>query len=254
MVRNVQHFFVLFVKYAFAYKINILWLLILPMGIMVWENRSWLVDEPTSEEYVRYLAAIWGYMITILGTNGVGLTILSLRENGFLKMFKYIAGSITPVVWGQLLSQVLFLLINVVVLTGTTSLLFKPELTLKVLIVSVLVVLIAAIPISLFFIWITTLPYRNESITPIVSISVVILTYVTASYSPSSSVFWVDFLLVFNPVKFIISLSDTLFVFFKILSVPTISFSSYIIVILTYVMLGYVFLKKVKIRSQIIRN
>lgn len=63
----------------------------------------------------------------------VSISLLAHRENNFLKMFKFISGSVVPVVWGQILAQIFFLLVNITVFTGITSLLFKPHLTFQLL-------------------------------------------------------------------------------------------------------------------------
>ncbi|KOR94825.1 membrane protein [Geobacillus stearothermophilus ATCC 12980] len=200
MLRKSWEFFILFNKEVFYNKIALLWTLVIPLFFMVFNHLSWLTNPPNFQSFKNNIFLYWSFMILITAISGVGISILMLRDNGFLKMFKFIARNKLPIILGKIGSQWFFVTINLVIFTAASALLFHQP-VFSVLSIAIIVAIIVPLPIFFLFLWISSLPYRQETISPIFTILMFPLIYFANVEVNHKS------LLVLNPASFILNVS-----------------------------------------------
>ncbi|XWN51880.1 hypothetical protein L0P96_11935 [Anoxybacillus flavithermus] len=200
MLRKSWEFFILFNKEVFYNKIALLWTLVIPLFFMVFNHLSWLTNPPNFQSFKNNIFLYWSFMILTTAIYGVGISILMLRDNGFLKMFKFIARNKLPIILGKIGSQWFFVTINLVIFTAASALLFHQP-VFSVLSIAIIVAIIVPLPIFFLFLWISSLPYRQETISPIFTILMFPLTYFANVEVNHKS------LLVLNPASFILNVS-----------------------------------------------
>lgn len=198
MLSKAGYFFILFNKDVFHNKIAYLWTLLVPLIIMVFNNMNWLTNIPKLKEFQDTLYIYWSFIILITATNGVGISLIILRDNGFMKMFYFIAGGKYPIVFGKLLSQWLFVSINIIIFTLISAGLFQQKI-LYFLLISLVVALIVPIPTFLAFLWISSLPFKQENVAPIFTILTVVLINLTSMFKPIFSI---------SPASFVLNMSE----------------------------------------------
>ncbi|QKG83046.1 hypothetical protein GXN76_00250 [Kroppenstedtia pulmonis] len=242
-------FFSLFIKHILAQKTNFFWVLLFPLGLMIWNFNDWIHSRPGEDVYVQTMVLFWSLIIVMTATNGYATSLIMMRENGFLKFFRFVAGSKYTVVVGHLLSQISALLVNITLFTLFTSFIFGFPIYLWML--AVLIVIVTFTPVCLLFSWLAILPYRQETITPIISVVVILLVYST-QYLSSVSV--KSFLMFVHPVQFVIQIANA------ILSVFGLPYESYgnplylVAAVIVYVFFGLMALKHMKVYSITSRN
>jgi ABC-2 type transport system permease protein len=200
MLRKSWEFFILFNKEVFYNKIALLWTLVIPLFFMVFNHLSWLTNPPNFQSFKNNIFLYWSFMILITAISGVGISILMLRDNGFLKMFKFIARNKLPIILGKIGSQWFFVTINLVIFTAASALLFHQP-VFSVLSIAIIIAIIVPLPIFFLFLWIGSLPYRQETISPIFTILMFPLIYFANVEVNDKS------LLVLNPASFILNVS-----------------------------------------------
>jgi ABC-2 type transport system permease protein len=242
----------LFLKNAFSNKISFIWVLLFPIGLMTYSSRYWFKEAPDLETFITILSIYIGYMIVISSTNGFGLGLLVMRENGFLKMFKFISGQKAPVVMAHYISQALFLLFNLLAFSTVISILFFPAALLKLLVVNLLVGLVIILPVGMLFSWIPILKAKVESISPLTSIIPIGLTFLTSfSLRPESEL--VENLLLFNPVEVVVRCIQFIASLFFGTSYSGQPFLLCFILFI-YIVIGIISIKHIKISSSSIRT
>lgn len=249
MTNRILAFSELFLKYILANKLTFFWVLLLPLGLLIWNNYDWLYSKPKVELYLRTIPMFWSFIIVMTVTNGYATSLVMMRENGFLKFFRFIAGSKYTVVLGHLLSQLSVLLVNIALFTLFTSLIFGFSILLCF--IAILTALVTFVPVCLFFSWLIALPYREETITPIISVSVILLVYSTNFIS---SVSLKSLLMFVHPVQFVIQMSN---VIFSVFGLPYEAYGNplfLLVATIVYVLIGLIALKHMKIYSASSRN
>ncbi|KYD26639.1 hypothetical protein [Parageobacillus toebii] len=203
MLRKSWEFFILFNKEVFYNKIALLWTLVIPLFFMVFNHLSWLTNPPNFQSFKNNIFLYWSFMILITAISGVGISILMLRDNGFLKMFKFIARNKLPIILGKIGSQWFFVTINLVIFTAASALLFHQP-VFSVLSIAIIIAIIVPLPIFFLFLWISSLPYRQETISPIFTILMFPLIYFANVEVNDKSLLVLNLL---NPASFILNVS-----------------------------------------------
>ncbi|MED0657794.1 hypothetical protein [Anoxybacillus ayderensis] len=248
MLRRTWEFFVLFNKEVFYNKIAFFWTLIIPIIFIVFNNLDWLLKYPDYSTFRHNISFYWCYMILITAINGVGVSILILRDNGFLKMFKFIARTKTPIIVGRICSQWLFTVVNIVIFTVVSSLLFRQPIF-SLLSAIIVIAFIAPLPVFLSFLWIGSLPYRQESVSPIFTILVFILIYLTKFSLKEGDMFVLEWL---NPAVFILYLSKLVWTFDHNWNGRLIY--QLLLAIFVYVFIGVVSYRRINVISKVGRS
>ncbi len=233
-------------------KVALIWSLGLPLGLMVLNNKN-VILHPVHRELAQFISTYWGYMMVANAINGVGLSLLIMREKGFLKMFRFISGSVSPIVIGTYLTQLVFVTISSLMVTCAAMILFRSYSPI-LLIACVINSLVSMVPISMFISWIPVLSVREDSLSPILNIGTIGLLYLSEIHaSPNLMAQACDML---NPVVYVIDVSKVIFMMFGVqhLGHLAITLSSLIIVTCIYFVFGIFSLSRIKISSKVMRN
>ncbi|WP_053367684.1 hypothetical protein [Bacillus sp. FJAT-27245] len=245
-------FFKLFFKNAISYKVSFVWTLLLPTIIMSYSARAWFAAKPGIEEFVPMYSFYLGFIVTITTANGIGIGLLNLREYGFLKMFKFIAGNKYSVITGFFLSQFSFLMLNIALFSVITSLFFAPHLFLHIVLISLLIGLVTILPVAFLFSWIPALNLKAESLTPITTLLPIVLSYLSMLTLDKNETGLVALALL-NPVEFVARMARNLFAIagYESHATPPVLFLA---IILLFSSLGFITLRRIGIVSKIARN
>ncbi|ADU29427.1 hypothetical protein [Evansella cellulosilytica] len=251
-MRRLFEFYLLFIKIVVTNKVAFLWTLIFPIIYILLFSRITLSNGFDDNSFIETIAMFFSYIIFVVSINA-SLSLISLRETGFLKMFFFITGSKIPIVFGQILAQLCFLYINIIIVSLVFFFLSGENLY-SLLQLGLLVVTITFIPISLFNLWITTLPIKNESIIPIMNIAVFPLIIIAFSVNYTDYLI-LDFFISFNPVKFIHNITIFIANNIGITSVGNKNANNFFIInTITYTLIGLLMLRYFKIISVVKRN
>ncbi|WP_409271305.1 hypothetical protein V1499_17935 [Neobacillus sp. SCS-31] len=245
-------FFKLFFKNAISYKVSFIWTLLFPTIMMSYSARAWFAAKPDIGEFVPMYSFYLGFMVVMTTANGVGVGLLNLREFGFLKMFKFVAGNKYTVIAGFFLAQFTFLLLNISVFSIVTSLFFVPHLLLQIVFISLLIGLVTILPVAFLFSWIPALNLKAESLTPITMLLPVVLSYLSMITLEARETGLV-FLALLNPVEFVARMARNLFTIggYESSATPPVLFLA---IILLFSSLGFFTLRRIGIVSKIARN
>ncbi|WP_433745921.1 hypothetical protein [Falsibacillus pallidus] len=251
--KAILEFYILFIKNALSYKISFFWTIIMPTVFLIWRNPNWFKNSPSETEFYSTIVYFCAYIILIVAGNGFGVGLLSLRENNFLKMFKFISGSKSPVIIGHFLAQGTFLFLNIIIFTGTMGALFASSLLLKTLTAVLIVGLLTILPIFLFFMWVPSLKLKVESVSPIFSLLPILLVYLAGLRSENEIIELLSYL---NPIKLVIGIAFKTSQLLSITSTdfPTVSWVLVIVIPILYISIGIVFINRIDLRSFSVRS
>ncbi|MFC7747211.1 hypothetical protein ACFQU8_08165 [Lentibacillus kimchii] len=166
-------YFKIFNKEIFYNKISYIWSLGAPIIFLIindFNERTNMTYEAFSYDVLFY----WSYIILITGIQGIGIDLLFMRDQNFLKMYTYITGSKFPIILGRILSQCLFLWVNLILFTVFIGL-FQEQPIASLLVTSLLILIPVVIPIYFFIVLIAAMPIRSNSIGPILTFIVLFL-------------------------------------------------------------------------------
>ncbi|WP_096185970.1 hypothetical protein [Evansella halocellulosilytica] len=250
-VRQMHEFFILFLKVAVTSKMNIVFILGFPLVYMLFISASWLHNNPSQEEFMSVLMIFLSIQVFIMSMQTIANLILH-RESGFFKMFKFIAGAKWPIILGQMLANLLFLVINASILTFVTSLLFG-QFHVSILFIPVLFVMITLIPATFALMWLLMLKIKQESISAIISISIFFVIFLTFNnFVPDQ--YAIPFTIV-NPAFY--SYQSGLFLL-ELFSYPqneaTIPAYTLFAIGILYVAAGVLFIQRTRIVSTVLRT
>ncbi|MCA1063898.1 hypothetical protein QTG56_01555 [Rossellomorea sp. AcN35-11] len=236
-----------FMKISFSNKIGLIMIMVIPTIFMLWNNRHWFESSPSQSELLNSILIWWAYMIALSVINGVGVNMLILREQGFLKLFSFISGSTFPIYMGNVIAQLIFSFVSLTIFSTVVSIAFKgPWLTLFS--TSLLLLAITVIPISLFVSWIPSLPMNQETITSLSTLIIFPLLFLTSNTLSTDSV--LAYALLVNPVEIILQLSKTILnLVFDYELKAQFSLYSVLSVTLLYVFIGMYFVPRIKIMT-----
>lgn len=250
MLKVCRSFFNVFFIGTIKDRLAIFWTLVIPIVVGAYNQQHWFEQFPTDVEFLVTLSGYWAFMILSTAVYGVGMGLLSIRDNGFLKMFRFIAGSIKPVVVSMVLSQAVFLCINLFIFTLLATLVFKVHLIATVPLVSVLVGFVALWPAIALTLWLPVLPVRSSAISPIHGF-VILGCMVLASMELHS---WLQYVSWINPAALAIGIAKQLFHFAGFLGNTEANALYLYIVIFLLFLIGLASLRYIRINSVENRN
>src|SRR5699024_3688478 len=170
----------LFIKVAFSNKIGVVMTLILPILLILLRNNQWTSNQPPINNILLTIILWWGYIYSISILNGVGVNQLVLREQGFLKLFKFISGSTIPIFIGNLISQFLFTFVTISVFNIVVSLMFGISFF-ELFFASTVTLVVLILPLGFYASWIAYLPVKQETVTSLTALSVFPLLFFTTN-------------------------------------------------------------------------
>jgi len=243
-MRRVYEYFLLFSKENLVNKLAMFWTLFLPIIFIIINNLSWFEEVPESS--FQTITIFWSFIILISALNGVGISLLINRENGFLKVFSFVSGSTKPIIFGKVFAQFVYLILNLVVFTSVISLLFGLNL-ISLLGICLVVSVIVSIPVFLMTLWVPTLPIKQESIAPVLTLVNLMFIYLSTITFDSRLLTTLHALV--NPALLIRIFSEGIYnlfygngdVFFQILCALTI--------LAIYTIIGLFLVKHIKVTS-----
>lgn len=248
MVKQSYEYSLLFLKVLMNHWFQSVVIIIIPIVFMIWNNKEWLHQPPDQFDLLSVTSGWLGFMITFAILSGIAFNLVIMREQGFLKMFLFISGSVVPIILGTILAQFVVLTVTVFIFSSVISVLFHSHFIL-LFFGSFLLVVLTLLPVSFFTLWIPALSVKKESLSPIVSLSIIPLLYFT-SFNIGFENGWIRYFLVLNPVEFIFQLSVLLFnAIFDINRNLVFSIKYIGVVWMLYFFVGLFFLKKVKVNA-----
>lgn len=244
-----KEYFRLYTKITLSNRIGFVWYLVFPLAAFFIYNYNWIQSKPDIQSFYIHTSMFTSYIIFIMSVD-VTINLISMRESGFLKMFKFVSGSKSAMIFGKILNQLTFLLLTTLIFCVITGLSMLDNLTDAsiYIICSLLTSLLAAIPLTFFFLILLLFPIKQESLVTILNILIFILLFVSAK-NLAHSASWGPVLLYLNPLDLVRSITflvtETItgesFQNFGLLSIGT--------AVLFYFILGFISLKQMKITS-----
>lgn len=244
-LRKIYSFFILYLKILFAEKIALVWTVILPVLIAVMYSHN-VMDGTFSStgEFLKFMSLFWVFIIWSSYLNGVGLQLARLREQGLLKTYTLIAGNKYPIVFGTILSQLVFSLVSLLSFTIIVSLI--NNILMIELFLLPIILLICSLPFSLFVLIVVILPFQYNNFSIIVNLSTYPL-FAHAIYASGDS-----FLSLLNPF---ILFMEVVSYFGSLLNIMETQHFNYNIVLILaiYLIIGCFSIKKLNLVSVVQR-
>ncbi|MCG7379220.1 hypothetical protein MH215_19665 [Paenibacillus sp. ACRSA] len=192
----------LFVKMMLSNKIAFVWYLIFPLVAFLIFNYSWFDSRPTTIDFYIQTSFFISY-ITFVMSIDVATHLITLRENGFYKMFKFISGSKYPFIWGKALNQVLFIIATIFLVSFVTGVMFlDPAQLVTFLITAIVSCILGSIILILLTLVLMLIPIRQESLNAVISMSLLVLFFVSAKGFAYSTEYSFLFVLL-NPLEYV---------------------------------------------------
>lgn len=172
----------LFFKMTLSNKITFFWSLFLPIVIFLMSRYPWLWNPPSLDEFYFQVSVFIAYIVFVLSID-TAIQLIRLRENGSMKVFKFISGSKYTVIWAQIFNQLITLIATSFLFSTVIGILFihqSVEVMLFILISILVSVLIAPI-LCLFFLWLMVLPIKQESLVTVLNIVLLVFFLISAN-------------------------------------------------------------------------
>lgn len=161
----------------------------------------------TYTEFSSYLFFFWSFMVLITAADGIGMGILLMRDRNFLKMYTYISGDKLPIVFGKVLSQCFFLLVNIVLFTVISGMLYSQPVG-SLLLTAFLILVVCTIPIYLLFLITSSLRIKSNGIGPVLTILVLVLVNFSNVRMDTNSI--LDLIVYLNPAFVLTHISEVI--------------------------------------------
>lgn len=242
-MRKIRALTKIFVLNAMDFKAMFILTLILPVIFMYWNNYNLIGKEISASHFYTLFFGYSAFISVMHVVSGNNIGLLYYRENGILKMFKYITGSKYTVILSNFIAQYFTLLISMLIFTVICSVSFKVDTFLICIIISLINFIFIVIPTSIFFLWIPLLNSRPENISPFVTIFIIILTAI-ANMNINS------YLLLLNPIYLYSAFSSIILNILKNKQIDNTMLIICIVTILIYIVIGLFCSKKIDINSK----
>ncbi|WP_368986634.1 hypothetical protein NST54_04670 [Caldifermentibacillus hisashii] len=241
-----------FLKNSLDNKSQFILTLIFPLIFLIWNNYSLLFKDISDGVFYNLLFNYLSFITIMHVMSGFSISLLAYKENGFLKMFKYVIGSKNVIIISNFIAQSITLLSTLLVFTIAASIMFmKFSLLFKALLVVILSLLVCIIPISMLFLWIPALNVRLATISPITTLIAIALTFLSSLSTGRNNI--PEYLLLLNPVKLFTETLDSIYnLVFKGVFDPLYSVTI-VVILLIYIVFGLTFTKKIGVLSSLSR-
>ncbi|WP_010632576.1 hypothetical protein [Sporolactobacillus vineae] len=191
-----------FLRTAVYYKVDFLATLGIPVFFLIYNMRGNLFHHVSAYPQLMMILSWTGYMVVTNALLGSGPAIIVLREEQFMKMFRFISGSQFTIIYAKFLAQLFILLLSVLILDLLCSVLFFLPFF-YLIVVSLVMVIVCYIPVYLLFLIIGTFKIRQETALPLINILVLVFVYLTNMGSDqSSNGLLTMFLTAVNPIQY----------------------------------------------------
>lgn len=188
----------LFFKMTISNKITFFWSLFLPIVIFLMSRYPWIWNPPSLDEFYFQVSVFIAYIVFILSIDAT-IQLIRLRENGSMKVFKFISGSKYTVIWAQIFNQLLTLIAASFLFSTFIGVLFihQPIAIILFILISISVCIVIAPVLCLFFLWLMILPIKQESLVTVLNILLLVLFLISANNLPlptslGTITFWIN--------------------------------------------------------------
>ncbi|GAB3806242.1 hypothetical protein GCM10028868_35290 [Virgibacillus kimchii] len=154
-------------------------------------------------ETIEFLSYFWAFIIISSTSNGIGIHLSKLRNYGLLKTYTLIAGGKRPIVYGVIITQLVFSAISLGTFTVFVSILYQLN-ALVLTSAGILLLLITFIPLTLFSFILTYPPMKDTSLSTIFNFLLYILFFL--SFSNGNII--IDIINYINPFVFVMSIGE----------------------------------------------
>jgi ABC-2 type transport system permease protein len=148
-------------------KLALVWSIILPVVIAVLYQKSMLDSVSTNEDLIQYFSRFWVFILFSCFVNGIGLQLARLREQGLLKTYTFIAGNKYPIVFGTILTQIVFCLVSLLIFTIIILIIYG-VFEWKIFLLPIILLLVS-LPFSLLVLFLANLPFQYNNFSVIVN-------------------------------------------------------------------------------------
>lgn len=251
MFKITYEYFIVFNKIVWSEKVPFVYSLVFPGIAFLLTNYKWIISTPTTSEILGSLNIYWAFIIFGVYLNGLGLQLSYFRESGFLKTSTMISGSKYPIFLGMAMTQFCFAFSSLTIFTVIIGLLVQAN-VLLLLFIAYTTLFITSLPIIFFMSWIPVVPARQNTINTISNIILLPMVFITA-IRPLTNNIMIESLFSLLPTDYISQVS----IFLKRLVLnESVNFSSISIVIgsLVYIVLGSIFIGRIRLISSLSRN
>ncbi len=237
-------FFLLNFKIITAEKIAFVWSVLLPAFIAIVHQQNVLRSLSGFREWVLYLCWFWVFIIISCFVYGVGLQLARLRESGMLKTYTMLSGGKYPIVFGTILSQIVFCLVSLFIFTFIITFL-NGMMGARFFILPVILLFIS-LPFGLFILFLPNLPFQYGNFSVIVNILIYLLLWLAYDSGNGSLA------ALFNPFRLFYELALFIGGLLRIHE-PFAFRPEYAIVLGIYLLIGFFSLKKLNLLSVVQR-
>lgn len=248
-LRMMTEYMRLFGKMIISNKFSLIWYLLFPNVLFFFSHYNWLADSPTVDLFYVQTSVFAAYIVFLLSIDA-SMNLIRLRENGALKVFRFISGSRYTIVIAQVLTQMIAMLMAVLLFALIVGMLILHNVQDTLLFASVLLLtcLIAAPALSLFFMWLLLLRVKQESL--FTTVSVLILLFFLISANNFMLPGWLNTIALFiNPLEMvrqiIYSISNALIH----ISMPAHYLLLLVIIWVVYVVIGLLSIRAMRVSS-----
>ncbi|WP_046216343.1 hypothetical protein [Paenibacillus wulumuqiensis] len=248
-IRILSEYIRLFAKMLISNKFSLGWYLLFPNILFFFSHYSWLVSSPAPELFYLHTSVFAAYIIFLLSIDGP-LNLIRLRENGALKVFKFISGSKYTVILSQLVTQFAAVLIAMLLFATLVGTLILPHFSDIFLFMAVMLVacIIVTPALSLFFIWLLLLRVKQESLFTMVSI--LLLLFFLISTNDFTLPGWLGTLTLFvNPFEVARQIMYMLSNELIHTSMPVHHPLLILIILLVYIIVGFMSMRAISVTS-----
>ncbi|WP_179283044.1 MULTISPECIES: hypothetical protein [Paenibacillus] len=243
-------YFRLYTKMMLSNKIAFVWYLLFPLIAFFIFNYNWFTVGPNLNEFYIQTSVFISYIIFVMSID-VSTSLISLRESGFFKMFKFISGSKYPIIWGKALNQIVFLLLTILLFSLVSGLIFLSsvqQIALFIL-VSLTSCLLGSVMVILLTLVLMLIPVRQESLSAVISMSLLVMFFLSAKGLAYSTDY--GFILVFlNPMEYVRNLTFLLAEWFTNMPYPHLDITNMVVITLFYMICGVIALRFIKVVSR----
>lgn len=242
-MKKIYYFTIYFLKVFTTYKINFLALLVIPVIGVVYQKSEYIFQLVNLEGFYQYIAIWLSYMVTMSAFT-IGHQVVMIREQQFLKQMKFVVKDYKVIIFSVILSQFIILIVTVMILTLTSTLLFKVPF-LSLLLFSYGVVILPFIPLSFLTLIFNLLPIHAENLQPIITITTAAMLFFTNFIHLTERVS--IFAIVVNPMHFALE-TGKIWTSLFLSSIP-INYLGVVMALILYFIIGYYALKNTRINS-----
>ncbi|MDV2582618.1 hypothetical protein [Alkalibacillus haloalkaliphilus] len=245
-MRKSYEFFLIFIKENYYNKMAIFWVVFIPLIFFLINHSNWFTNTPDQHQAYLQLSLFWVFMILISAVVNTAVELFTMRDRGFFKMFSFIAGSKSSIIFGKGLANFSLLIISMVLFNAIIALLFQLN-PFTLIWMGLLLVFLTYIPAALFFSWIIALPFKAESIVPAFSLLTILLIYLTSRTTGFDS-----YILLINPAEFMIRVAELVVTSSEAFTYANLSVLS--VTACLYIVVGLLTFKFINLESKASRN